>query len=139
LPSALLVLLALGAAACGSGSPGKPAATATATVTTTPASAGNRADDAFCVDGKDLETKYVGDFSFSDQAQARAAAADFRSLANRAPSAIKADMQTMATTFDRVAREGLAGFAPDRVAFETATKNVTAWIRRHCALAKPGP
>ena len=132
----LLALLLGGTAACSSGSSGAPASKPGASPTTTPGVPANQADAKFCLEGKLLESKYATDFSFSDTAKVKAAAADFRRLAGDAPAAIRADMETLANTFDRVAREGVSAFDQDQAAFTKAEGNLVAWIRQHCALTK---
>jgi len=107
---AVICVAALGAGACGGGG-------------------GGSSVSSFCATAKTDSKKFSG----QTNPDLKTTAAAFKDLADKAPSAIKGDMQTLSTALTQIANNpaSAASLGSDKK-YSQAADNITAWAKKNC-------
>ncbi len=89
---------------------------------------------SFCNKGKDLQKQFGDNPDFTNKDTAKQAEAAFKSLADSAPSEIKADMQTMSNALNKIVAGDTAALQADATKIETASNNITKYLKDKCGI-----
>ena len=130
----IAIALAAGLALVGCGSSSKKSSGTTGG--TSASAGGSDSSSSFCKQAKDLESKYGQNFDPSTSPNKQQALTDLKSLANNAPSAIKADLQTVADAFEKAINNDTAALQGKEAQIQTASDNVVKYLSDHCGITE---
>jgi hypothetical protein len=128
---AVALVAGLALAACGSSS--KSTGSSSSTTSGGSSGGGSAKGSAFCSKGESLQNKYKST-DFTNKNDVKSAAADFQSLTNEAPAAIKADMQTLSDELQKLVAGDTAALQADQAKVTAASDNISKYLKDACGI-----